>query len=345
MRIENEIKLDYSDVLICPKRSESPSRRNVVLERKFKFLNSGAEWEGVPIVAANMATVGTFSMVRALAGFNMPVCLHKHYPVEHLVKFFSENDAFYTMGIKEEDSSKFDEFVSLFGRNPRMICLDVANGYTRYFVDHCKKIRDKCPDSILMAGNVCTPEMVQELLLAGGVDIVKIGIGPGSACTTRLVAGVGFPQLSANIECADAAHGLKGHIVADGGCVTSGDVAKAFGAGADFVMLGGMFAGHDECEADWETDPKTGRKLFMKFYGMSSREAMEKFNGGVAPYKASEGRSAKVPYRGPAESTVQEILGGLRSACTYVGTESLKDFSKCCKFIRVNNTHNRIFEN
>jgi GMP reductase len=344
MRIENDIKLDYSDVLICPKRSESPSRRNVVLERRFKFLNSRAEWEGVPIVAANMANVGTFGMAKALAGFNMPACLHKHYEIDRLVKFFSENTAFYAMGIKDEDLTKFHEFVRSFGRNPDMICLDVANGYTRHFVDHCKKIRDKCPGSILMAGNVCTPEMVQELLLAGGVDIVKIGIGPGSACTTRVVTGVGFPQFSSTIECSDAAHGLKGHIVADGGCTTPGDVAKAFGAGADFVMLGGMFAGHDECEADWEYD-SAGEKTFMRFYGMSSREAMEKFNGGVAGYRAAEGRSAKVPYRGPVESTVQEILGGLRSACTYVGTESLKDFSKCCKFVRVNNTHNRIFEN
>lgn len=344
MRIENEIKLDYSDVLICPKRSESPSRRNVVLERKFKFLNSGVEWKGVPIIAANMSTVGTFAMAEEFRRHDMLVCLHKHYDLASLVEFFSKSQAFYTLGIKDEDLSRLKSFSELRG-SPNFICIDVANGYTKYFVERCKEVRDMFPHSVIMAGNVCTPEMVQEFLLSGGVDIVKIGIGPGSACTTRIVTGVGYPQLSATMECADAAHGLKGHIVADGGCATPGDVAKAFGAGADFVMLGGMLAGHDECEAEWETDPNTGRKTFMKFYGMSSREAMEKFNGGVAEYRASEGRSAKVPYRGPVQNTVQEILGGLRSACTYVGTESLKDFSKCCKFIRVNNTHNRIFEN
>lgn len=346
MRIENEIKLDYSDVLICPKRSESPSRKNVLLHRKFKFLNSGFDWEGVPIVASNMSTVGTMDMARALSKFDMSVCLHKHYSIDRLVKFFSEsNNAFYTMGIKDEDAEKFNVFVERYGRSPDFICLDVANGYTRHFVDYCKRMRDKCPKSVLMAGNVCTPEMVQELLLAGGVDIVKIGIGPGSACTTRIVTGIGYPQLSATIECADAAHGLKGHIIADGGCTCPGDVVKAIGAGADFVMLGGMLAGHDECEAEWEINSQTGRKTFMKFYGMSSKEAMDKFNGGVANYRAAEGRSAKIPYRGSVSDTVQEVLGGLRSACTYVGTESLKDLSKCCKFVRVNNTHNRIFEN
>lgn len=343
MRIENEIKLDYSDVLICPKRSESPSRKNVNLHRKFKFLNSGADWEGVPIVAANMSTVGTFAMAKALAEYDMPVCLHKHYSTLQLADFFKNNEAFYTLGIKDEDFEKLDDFRGRHG-DPKHVCLDVANGYTRFFVERCKKIRGMLPKSVLMAGNVCTPEMVQELLLSGGVDIVKIGIGPGSACTTRIVTGCGFPQLSACLECADAAHGLRGHIVADGGCTTPGDVAKAFGAGADFVMLGGMLSGHDQCEGDWELD-EAGNRKFFGFYGMSSDEAMKKFNGGKARYKASEGRSAKVPYRGSVRSTVEEILGGLRSACTYVGTETLKDLSKCCKFVRVNNTHNRIFEN
>jgi GMP reductase len=343
MRIENEIKLDYSDVLICPKRSESPSRKNVVLSRRFNFLNSGASWEGVPVVAANMSTVGTFGMARALSGFGMPVCLHKHYSVDDLVEFFREGNAFYTLGINDEDFEKINAFSSANGSPPDFICLDVANGYTKHFVEKCRQLRGSFPRSVIMAGNVCTPEMVQELLLAGGVDIVKIGIGPGSACTTRIVTGVGYPQLSACIECADAAHGLKGHIVADGGCTTSGDVAKAFGAGSDFVMLGGMLAGHDECDGEWEY--VDSRKAFMRFYGMSSKHAMEKFNGGQSDYKASEGRCATVPYRGPVEGTVREILGGLRSACTYVGTESLKDLSKCCKFVRVNNTHNRFFEN
>jgi len=343
VRIESEVKLDYADVLICPKRSESPSRSNVNLVRRYRFLNSHLEWEGVPILAANMNTVGTFAMSEALYGHGMMACIHKHYELGGLVEFFSRTPAFYTLGIKDEDFERLRSFCSLFGGPPKFLCLDVANGYTRFFVERCRVLREMCPGSAIMAGNVCTPEMVQELLLSGGVDIVKIGIGPGSACTTRVVAGVGYPQLSATIECADAAHGLKGHIVADGGCTTPGCVAKAFAAGADFVMLGGMLAGHDECESEWELDAE-GSRVAMSFYGMSSREAMDRFNGGVAPYRASEGRSVKVPYRGPVEHTVQEILGGLRSACTYVGTENLKDLSRCCKFVRVNRTHNTVFE-
>lgn len=343
VRIETDVKLDYSDVLICPKRSEAPSRKNVNLSRNYRFLNSGVEWQGVPIVASNMSTVGTFAMAEALQQYGMLTCLHKHYDIESLVEFFSRIQAFYTLGIKDEDFSRLKYFFSLRGSAPRFICLDVANGYTKFFVDRCREVRDMFPGSVLMAGNVCTPEMVQELLLSGGVDIVKIGIGPGSACTTRLMTGVGYPQLSATMECADAAHGLKGHIVADGGCSTPGDVAKAFGAGADFVMLGGMLSGHDECEGDWVVDA-AGLRVGFRFYGMSSKEAMMKFDGCKKSYRAAEGRSVVVPYMGPVSDTVEEILGGLRSACTYVGTESLKDFSKCCKFVRVNRTHNKVFE-
>lgn len=330
-------------MLICPKRSESPSRKNVNLIRKYRFLNSGAEWQGVPIVAANMSTVGTFAMAEALWRHDILTCLHKHYELSSLVEFFSKSPAFYTLGIKEEDFQKLKRFIEIFGGPPKFLCLDVANGYTKYFVDRCRELRGMCQRSAIMAGNVCTPEMVQELLLSGGVDIVKIGIGPGSACTTRIMTGIGYPQLSATMECADAAHGLKGHIVADGGCTTPGDVAKAFGAGADFVMLGGMLAGHDECEGDWVFDDNNERVGFG-FYGMSSAEAMLKFDGSKKSYRASEGRSVVIPYKGPVSDTVEEILGGLRSACTYVGTENLKDFSKCCTFVRVNRTHNKVFE-
>lgn len=342
MRIESEVKLDYSDVLICPKRSEAPSRRNVNLHRRYTFLNSRVEWEGVPILAANMSTVGTFAMAEEFRRHDMLACLHKHYDLASLVEFFSKSQAFYTLGIKDEDFSRLKSFSDLRGP-PNFICLDVANGYTRYFVERCKEVRDMFPKSVIMAGNVCTPEMVQELLLSGGVDIVKIGIGPGSACTTRIMTGIGYPQLSATMECADAAHGLKGHIVADGGCTTPGDVAKAFGAGADFVMLGGMLAGHDECEGEWVSDDE-GRPVGFRFYGMSSKEAMLKFDGSKKNYRASEGRSVVIPYKGPVSETVEEILGGIRSACTYVGTENLKDFSKCCTFVRVNRTHNKVFE-
>jgi GMP reductase len=190
-----------------------------------------------------------------------------------------------------------------------------------------------------MAGNVVTGEMVEQLILSGA-DIVKVGIGPGSVCTTRIKTGVGYPQLSAIIECADAAHGLKGHVCADGGCTVPGDVAKAFAAGADFVMLGGMFAGHDECSGDIIEE---NGKTYKRFYGMSSAEAMIKYKGTVADYRASEGKSVNVPYRGKADVTVQDILGGVRSTCTYVGASRLKELSKCTTFIRVQQQINNIY--
>lgn len=346
MRIEPETKLDFCDVLIRPKWSESPSRYNVDLTRFYEFRNSKATWSGVPIIAANMDTVGTMAMAEALQKEEMAACLHKHYSVDKLIDFFkseSSINTFYTLGIKEEDYTKLEEVVGGLPMHPHMLCLDVANGYTKFFAQQVKRLRDQFPNSIIMAGNVATPEMVQELLF-GGADIIKIGIGPGSVCTTRLVTGVGYPQFSAIMECADAAHGLKGHICADGGCTTPGDIAKAFGAGADFVMLGGMLSGHDECEGHWVyDDSQMPVKRYLRFYGMSSKEAMEKHSGGQAKYKASEGKCAQVPYKGPVEDTLREITGGLRSACTYVGTEALRDFSKCCTFVKVSRTHNTVY--
>lgn len=339
MRIEEDVKLDFCDVLIKPKRSDSPSRYKVDLNCKYKFLNSEATWEGIPIFAANMATVGTFAMAKVLDEKSLLTCLHKHYPLESLLNNFSKN-YFYTIGIKDEDFEKLEIFSKSF--RPSKICIDVANGYTKYFVNKCKIIRDKYPDAIIMAGNVCTSEMVQELLFAG-VDIVKIGIGPGAVCTTRVVTGCGYPQLSAILECADTAHGLKGHVCADGGCVSSGDIAKAFGAGADFVMLGSMLSGTDECEGNWSYNGLN--KTHLEFYGMSSKTAMDNFHGGQSEYKASEGKKVSVPYKGPVNDVLNEILGGLRSTCTMVGTEKLQDLSKCTTFIKVNRTHNTFFGN
>lgn len=351
MRIDNEIKLDFDDVLIQPKRSSMPSRSKVELERSYTTLNSKQVIHGIPIIAANLDTVGTFAMAEALSKFGMFTSLHKFYSKEKLIKFYSEEIAsehcFYTLGIGEEDIKKLKSVQSSV-KLINKIVVDVANGYTEFFQNKVKEIRELCPDSILVAGNVATPEMVQELLLSGAADIVKIGIGPGKFCTTRLVTGCGYPQLSAVIECADAAHGLGGHIIADGGCRYPGDVAKCFGAGADFVMLGGMFSGTDQCEGDWEEQYEitkdsvvTGKmvKKSLKAYGMSSKEAMEKHAGGVSSYRASEGRCIKVPYKGPVEDVVQQILGGLRSTCSYVGAVKLKDLCKCTTFIRCNKVH------
>ena len=222
----------------------------------------------------------------------------------------------------------------------QFICIDVANGYSEHFVSFVKKTRNAFPDKIILAGNVVTGEMVEELLLAGA-DIIKVGIGPGSVCTTRVKTGVGYPQLSAIIECADAAHGLKGHIISDGGCKVPGDVAKAFGGGADFVMLGGMLAGHDE--SGGELVEKNGHQ-YKTFYGMSSETAMNKYAGGVAEYRASEGKTVTIKYRGAVNNTMQDLLGGVRSTCTYVGAQSLKELTKRTTFIRVEEQHNQWFE-
>ncbi len=332
MRIDNDPKLDFVDVLIRPKRSEAPSRATVVLERDYKFLNSGATWRGIPIVASNMDTVGTMAMADAL-GPQMMTCLHKYHSEESLVEFFKaevhRESAIFTLGIKDDE---FDKLQTVKSRADfRFVCVDAANGYTKYFVERVQRIRELYPALTIMAGNVATPEMVQELLISGAADIVKIGIGPGSVCTTRMITGVGYPQLSAIIECADAAHGLRGHVCADGGCRTPGDIVKAFAAGADFVMLGGMLAGHDECEGDWII--RDGKRIGMPFYGMSSQRALDKYAGGRRDYRASEGKETMVPYKGPVKETLQEITGGIRSACAYVGATRLKDLSKCTTFV------------
>ncbi len=329
MRLDTDLKLDYADVLIRPKRSTLKSRKEVDLKRKYKFPHAKGTWTGVPLIAANMDGVATFSMMKALAKNKLMTALHKYHEVKDY-KNIIPDFTFVTIGITEADEKKLEKISKI--KKPRFICIDVANGYTESFVKFVKKIRKKYPDSVIMAGNVVTGEMTEELILAGA-DIVKVGIGPGTVCTTRIVAGVGYPQLSAVIECSDAAHGLKGLVCADGGCRTPGDVAKAFGAGADFVMMGGMFAGHDESE--FPVIEEDGIK-YIEHYGSSSREAMEKHNGGKAKYKASEGKRILIKYRGKVQNTVDEILGGLRSACTYVGAIRLKGLARRTTFIMVN---------
>lgn len=336
MRIDNDVKLDFSDVLIRPKRSTLTSRKEVELERTFTFPHADGSWTGIPIVAANMDGVGTLSMMRAFAPLRMLVALHKHYEIEDY-STINDEYAFVTIGIKERDEERLIKLI--VKKAPRLICIDVANGYTERFVSFVAKVRSLAPQSIIMAGNVVTGEMTEELILSGA-DIVKVGIGSGAVCTTRAKTGVGYPQLSAIIECADAAHGLGGYVCADGGCTNPGDVAKAFGAGADFVMLGGMLAAHKESELD--IIEKDG-KQFIEYYGSSSRRAMEKHQGGVANYRAAEGKEVLIPFRGNVVDTVEEILGGLRSSCTYVGAKRLKEIPKRTTFIRVNNQLNNIF--
>ena len=344
MRIEYDIKLGFKDVMIRPKRSTLKSRAQVDLEREFTFRNSQQTFKGIPIMAANMDTVGTFEMAKALSSKLLFTAIHKHYSLEEWQHFMDsapkdiENFIAISTGTGKEDSEKLS---TLLNAHPQLkfICIDVANGYSEHFVAFVKRTRNAHPDKVIIAGNVVTGEMVEELLLAGA-DIIKVGIGPGSVCTTRVKTGVGYPQLTAIIECADAAHGLGGHIISDGGCTTPGDVAKAFGAGADFVMLGGMLAGHNE--SGGELIERNGKK-YKQFYGMSSTTAMDKHVGGVADYRASEGKTVEVPYRGDVETTLQDILGGVRSTCTYLGAQRLKELTKRTTFIRVEEQENRVY--
>ena len=377
MRIEEDVKLDYKDVLIRPKRSTLGSRKEVDLERGFTFRNykpkaqdkldtlmqgSYRHYRGIPIMASNMDGVGTFEMADKLAEGKIMTCLVKTYSVKELVDYFDSDTIERTeyvamsIGITDSDYTKFKGVYDKVGIKLKYVCIDVANGYSERFAEFVRGMRNNYPNVVIIAGNVVTGEMTEELILAGA-DIIKVGIGPGSVCTTRIQTGVGYPQLSAVIECADAAHGLGGHIIADGGCTCPGDVAKAFAGGADFVMLGGMLAGHDE--GGGEVITKTYRtnelthdninfvseeKKFVQFYGMSSKTANDKHFEGLKDYRSSEGRTVLVPYRGPVVVTLQNVLGGVRSTLTYVGAIKLKQLSKCATFIRVNNQFNKTYE-
>ena len=378
MRIEEDMKLDYKDVLIRPKRSTLGSRKEVDLERGFTFRNYKGDkteyrhYRGVPIMASNMDGVGTFEMADKLAEGKIFTCLVKTYSVNELVDYFdsemSERTDYVAMsiGITDKDHNKFRDVYEQTGSKLKYVCIDVANGYSERFATFVRGMRNNYPNIVIIAGNVVTGEMTEELILAGA-DIIKVGIGPGSVCTTRIQTGVGYPQLSAVMECADAAHGLGGHIIADGGCTCPGDVAKAFAGGADFVMLGGMLAGHDEGggeviekfykTGEWRKNVHTldgietttwedaiDRKQFVAFYGMSSKAANTKHFGGLKEYRSSEGREVLVPYNGAVGNTIQDLLGGLRSTCTYAGAMRLKHLSKCTTFVLAYKQYNAIYE-
>jgi len=370
MKVEDGLKLDFSDVLIKPRRTLAYSRNSVNLNRDFSFMYSPKKWEGIPIFAANMDTTGTFAMAKALQQYKLVTCLHKIYSPHQIFDFFFGGDGItqYTWistGITNRDIIRLKDIMK-YGKNSINICVDVANGYNQEFVERIAYIRSLSPESIIMAGNVCTAEMAQELIIGGKADIVKVGIGPGSVCTTRLATGVGYPQLSAIMECAKTVHGLNSGpkrmalVCTDGGCVYPGDIAKAFGGDADFCMLGGMFAGTNECEGEWLyenidyylldkddesrlTAEKKDKKSHLKFHGMSSSKAQ---GGNLAKHRSSEGKEIHIPYKGYVTDVLDGdngILGSLRSACSYVGVKELKNMADATTFIRVNNQHNAVY--
>lgn len=362
MRIYDDIQLDYCDVLLRPKRSALASRSEVDVEREYTFKWCPTPLKGTGVIAANMATTGTFEIAKEMQKLHLFTALHKHYSAQEIIEFLKQNKdntfLFVSSGVSDADFEKLTQVMHSGLINN--ICVDVANGYSPYLINYIKKVRQTWPKALIMAGNVVTGDMCEDLIL-NGADIVKVGIGPGSVCTTRKLTGVGRPQFSTVIECADAAHGVGGMICADGGCTVPGDVCKSFCAGADFVMLGGMLAGHAEsggemCEKHFQTpevnfiDDKTcamaiETKQYKKFYGMSSEYAQEKHYGGMKKYRASEGKVVELPYRGPVEHTLLHLLGGVRSCMTYIGAKRLKDMPKCATFYRVNRQLNTIFGN
>lgn len=362
MIISQDFKLDYEDVLIVPQRTTLESRNEVILERNFSFYHSPRNWKGVPIVCSNMVPLTSKAMAKKLAEFKMVTALHKYYGADELTKIIQEaglDYAWVTIGKSFDDIDKIKKVESLLGKSPNIV-IDVPNGYMESFVKFCSQVRAEFPDSIICAGNVTTSEICEELIIHGKVDICKIQIGPGSQCETRKMTGVGYGTFSCVQECSHATHGLRssngrlGLIMSDGGCKTPGDICKSICGGADWVMLGGMFAGTEECEGEWDYEylaNKAGsaaefwqplcpgyetkkRKTFLTFYGMSSHYAQEKHGVGKKDYRASEGKVSKIPYKGPVAEVVQEILGGIRSCGAYIGAKNLKDYSKCAKFVK-----------
>jgi GMP reductase len=371
MRISEDIKLDFSDVLLVPQRSELRSRADVDILRMYRFKHSNHLMTSSGIIAANMDSVGTFDMAKALTPYHGMVALHKFYSIEKLKEFFNDNlqlqtKVFYSLGPNDDDFTKLVNLCKVLQTisgfeytHPLLLNLDAANGYTENFIKYLECLREYYPKAVIMAGNVVSPNMTEELILKGA-DIVKVGIGPGSVCLTRKVAGVGYPQLSAIDECSFAAHGVGGHICGDGGITCEGDVSKAFCAGADFVMIGGMLSGTDECEGTWEyeyvIEPTVGTKSevytplpikelkkYFKYHGMSSKEAMEQHYGGMSDYRASEGKEVKIPHKGSAVDIFKSIQGGIRSTCSYIGARRLKDMPKCAQFVRVNRQLNNVY--
>lgn len=367
-KILNEKKLDFNDVLIVPQRSTLTSRSEINLERTFQFYHSTRSWTGIPIMCSNMSFC-SIEMAKGMSKHKMIACLHKYHSIDQLFDYFTQYPqnlpyTFVSIGYKKSDLNDLLELKNKLNKQPN-ICIDVPNGHMDVFVKYCKKIRDHFPESIILAGNVTNTSSTQELIIYGGVDIVKTGIGGGSACTTRFQTGCGLPQLSCCLENSYIAHGLQngekklGLICSDGGHKNSGDVCKGLCAGADFIMLGGYFAGSEPCDGEWTYEYSAGkhtginfwqpndpgyptekRKTQFSYYGMSTHYSQDMFEDGKKNYRASEGTKITVPYKGVLDNVIQELLGGIRSCCTYIGANNIKNMLKCGQFCIVNQIHN-----
>ena len=340
MFFNKEKYYDFRDVLILPKSSNLNSRKDVELETKFTFNNN--VWSGIPMIAANMTTVGTLNIYSVLSKNKIITALHKFHTLQDLLNYNDKNetklDPNYYMISTGINDDNYDNLVNILDNiDCKFIMIDIANGYISNFKKFCKKVREKYPDKIIVAGNVCTAEGVLGLI-ESGVDIIKCGIGGGSACTTRIQTGIGMPQLSCILECSNIAKQYNKLIISDGGITCPGDCSKAYCAGADFVMMGGEFAGHAENPGDiiYEND-----NVYKFFYGMSSSYAMNNnYSANNNSYRSSEGREIKIKYKGPLQKTINTYLGGIRSTCTYTNSKSITDLNKNSYFILVNNQYN-----
>ena len=370
MQIINETQLDFSDVLIKPRRSSIDSRSKVDITREYKFKWCPYVIKGTGIMQANMGTIGNFEVSRKMLDKGLFACLHKHHNIDILIKFYKElikrgddtwRRCLLGIGLRDNGIDKLRQINKELGIQVG-IKFDVPNGYIPQVKDKVIELRKEFPEMFIMVGNVVTGDITEDLILSGA-DCVAVGIGGGSACRTREKTGCGRPQLSTVIECADAAHQVGGMICSDGGITCPGDICKAFGGGADFIMIGGLFAGTDEAEGEiitkWistgEYDrvsydsgyifkPHFEEKKFKQFYGMSSTLAQEKFQGGMKNYRASEGVVIEVPYSGSMDSILEDMLGSIRSMMTYIGAKNLKNIPKQCVFYKVNNQRNHIFD-
>lgn len=353
MYIEHKDYLDFDDVLIKPTKTNIKSRSEVDLS-----INNCTDLidNCIPIIASNMDTVGCFTMAKKLSSFGLMTCLHKYYSAQEYINFFENIDKskiFYSVGVSNNDIEKLRKVYEFCGI--KNVCLDVANAYIPQVLDTVNKIKEIVLESIIMVGNVATPDIIEDFA-KNKISILKVGIGGGGVCTTRITAGVGVPQFSCITDCVLEAKRNNIKICSDGGCRTPADIVKSFAGGASMVMIGSLLAGYDECEGEWEYGYEskilengvpqfTGEKVKknLKFYGMSSRDAMEKYNGEVAEYRASEGKCVQVPYKGKVDDFIRQVLGGLRSCCSYTNSKTLKELHNNAIFIRVSNTHNNYF--
>ena len=353
MNIVKEEQLDFDDVMIMPKPSTVESRKDTTIVRPFKFKWTDKVIEGNPAIAANMTTTGTFEMANELQKHQMFCALHKHYSPEEVIRFLEENKRnfgtndyiFIGTGLRQGDFENLKKIMATGLCNN--ICLDAPNGYIQGFVQHLNRLRHTFPHSIIMAGNVVTPEKTFEIL-QNGADVVKVGIGSGSACSTRVKTGVGRPQLSTILDCVSSAKRYGGLICSDGGIQKPADYVKAIAAYADFVMMGGYLAGCSEAGGDLICRHiKTGEQMpsgreetrireYKMFYGMSSEYAQKNhYRNGMPSYRASEGIVSLVPHKGPVRDTIQDLEGGLRSAMTYTDSRTIDEFQRNVEFYKV----------